>query len=46
LNYLNITEEEFWEVINLYRTISPHVWRNVGGEWKLRHNVWGGGVDD
>jgi len=46
LNYLNITEEECREIIDFYRTISPHVWKKVGGEWKLRHNVWGGGVDD
>jgi N-acetyl sugar amidotransferase len=25
---------------------SPHLWNKVNGEWKLRHNVWGGGTDD
>lgn len=44
LKYLGITEEEFWQVAEMYR--SPHVWKKVGGEWKLRHTVWGGGVDD
>lgn len=46
LNYLSITEEEFWEVIDFYRKLSPHIWRNVDGDWKLKHTVWGGGVDD
>jgi N-acetyl sugar amidotransferase len=44
LDYLQITEEQFWEVANKYR--SPHVWRMSNGEWKIRHTVWGGGVDD
>ena len=46
LEYLDITEEEFWGVINLYRELSPHLWKKVDGEWLLKHNVWGGGVDD
>lgn len=46
LNYLNITEEEFWEIIEMYRARSSHVWKKVNGVWKLRHNVWGSGVDD
>jgi len=46
LDYLDITEDEFGQVIEFYRTKSPHVWKNVNGEWKLRHTVWGGGVDD
>lgn len=46
LNYLNITEEEFTDIINMYRSRSAHVWKEVDGEWKLRHTVWGGGVDD
>ena len=26
---------------------SPHLWgKNKNGEWQLRHNVWGGGIDD
>jgi N-acetyl sugar amidotransferase len=46
LDYLNMKEEEFWEVIDMYHQQSPHVWKKVGGEWKLRHNVWQGGIDD
>jgi N-acetyl sugar amidotransferase len=46
LRYLNITEEEFWQVINFYRDKSPHIWKRINGEWQLRHTVWGGGTDD
>ena len=46
LNYINITEDEFWEIIDLYRKQSPHIWKKVNNEWKLRHTVWGSGVDD
>jgi hypothetical protein len=46
LDYLGITDETFWRVVNHYRKLAPQVWKEVDGEWKLRHNVWGGGVDD
>lgn len=46
IKYLGITEEEFFEIINFYRARSSHVWKQVNGEWKLRHTVWKGGVDD
>jgi hypothetical protein len=32
LEYLNITEKEFWEVIDFYRNLSPHIWTKVNGE--------------
>ena len=44
LEYCNITEEYFWEVINSWR--SPHLWSRVDGEWKLRHRISGDGLDD
>jgi N-acetyl sugar amidotransferase len=37
LNYVGITELEFFDVINKFR--SPHLWERVGTEWKLRHQV-------
>lgn len=37
LEYLQITEEEFWKVVDSYRL--PHIWKKEGGEWKLRHQV-------
>lgn len=38
LEYMGITEREFWECINKAR--SPHLWTFEAGEWKLRHAVW------
>jgi len=37
LEYCDITEEYFWEVINSWR--SPHIWEKSSGEWKLRYQV-------
>lgn len=39
LEYLGITENRFWEAVNFYRSISPHLWECVNGEWKLKHKV-------
>ncbi|MDD5086531.1 MAG: N-acetyl sugar amidotransferase [Candidatus Nanoarchaeia archaeon] len=44
LDYMDITEEYFWEVIDRYRR--PEVWKKVNGEWKRRHTVARDGVDD
>lgn len=46
LNYLGITEPEFWEVVDFYRERSPYLWVQQNGEWKLRHNVNQEGADD
>jgi N-acetyl sugar amidotransferase len=37
LEYMDITEERFWEVINNAR--SPHLWEKINGEWKLKHVI-------
>lgn len=37
LEYMGITEERFWEVINNAR--SAHLWKKEGREWKLLHQV-------
>jgi hypothetical protein len=37
LDYMNISEETFWRVINGAR--SEHLWKRVDGEWVLRHQV-------
>jgi len=37
LDYMDITEEYFWELINNAR--SPHLWEMVNEEWTLRHQV-------
>jgi N-acetyl sugar amidotransferase len=37
LEYINITEAVFYEVIDSYR--SPHLWHKENGHWKLRHEI-------
>jgi N-acetyl sugar amidotransferase len=37
LNYMGISEERYWEVINNAR--SPHLWEKIDGEWRLKHKV-------
>ncbi|MBI5728775.1 MAG: N-acetyl sugar amidotransferase [Candidatus Magasanikbacteria bacterium] len=37
LQYLNITEERFWEIVDSYRP--PHLWEKINGEWKLKYQV-------
>jgi len=46
MDYLGMNAEHFMtELSNKYR--SPHLWAlNDANEWKLRHNVWGGGLED
>lgn len=39
LQYLDMTREEFWEVVNAYRKKRPHLWEEVNGEWQLKHKV-------
>ncbi len=44
LEYCDITEEYFWEVIDSWR--SPHLWDKVNGEWVLKHTINGDGTHD
>ena len=44
LEYCDITEDFFWEVINSWR--SDHLWTKIDGEWKLKHNVALTGAND
>jgi hypothetical protein len=37
LDYMNISEARFWEVIDGAR--SPHLWEKNGNDWKLTHQV-------
>ncbi len=37
LEYMEITEEHFWEVVDKFR--SPHLWKKENGQWKLRKNI-------
>lgn len=36
LEYLDITEARFWEVID---NASRHLWGKENGQWELRHQV-------
>lgn len=40
LTYLDITEEQFWSVLDRYR--QPHIWKQENGVWRLQHAVYGG----
>jgi N-acetyl sugar amidotransferase len=45
MRYLDIDPDYFRNALaDKFR--SPHLWNKENGEWKLRHNVWGGGTDD
>ena len=37
LNYIDITEDEFWKKVDAFR--SPQLWAKKNGEWKLRHRI-------
>lgn len=39
LEYLDISEENFWDIIEKYRVASPHLWEKVDKKWKLKHQV-------
>ncbi|MFH2094377.1 MAG: N-acetyl sugar amidotransferase [Bacteroidota bacterium] len=41
LEYLDITEEDFWYVCDKFRSCRPHLWRKQGDSWVLDHTVWG-----
>ena len=38
LEYVNISEQEFWEVVDSWR--SDHIWRKVGENWQLKHALY------
>jgi N-acetyl sugar amidotransferase len=45
MNYIEMEPEHFHELCNKFR--SPHLWgKDASGNWKLRHNVFGGGLND
>ena len=43
MEYLEMKPDRFHELCDEFR--SPHLWKKVDAKWKLRHTVWGGGVD-
>lgn len=38
LEYCDITEEMFWEVVDSWR--SDHLWEKTADGWRLKHTVW------
>jgi len=37
LNYLDITENHFWDVVDSWK--APHLWHKEKGEWELKHPI-------
>ena len=37
LEYLNLTEEEWWIIVDFYR--QPHIWKKKKGKWVLSAQV-------
>lgn len=44
MDYIEMNPESFHQLCDQFR--SPHLWKNINGEWKLRHTVNNDGVDD
>jgi hypothetical protein len=38
LNYCKISESDFEKIIDSWR--SPHIWKKVNKQWKLRNTIW------
>jgi hypothetical protein len=38
LDYVGMSEEEFWQTADTFR--DPHVWRIENGQW-VKDNIWG-----
>lgn len=44
MDYIEMKPDHFMKLCDEFR--SPHLWAKVNGEYRLRHNVMGTGVDD
>ena len=38
LDYIDLTEKEFWKVVDSFRL--NHIWKKENGKWELRHSVY------
>jgi hypothetical protein len=38
LEYCKMSESEFWEVVETWR--SDHIWKRSGNDWELKRAVW------
>jgi len=37
LNYLDLSEKEFWLIVNRFR--QKHIWKKTGKTWELKNQV-------
>ena len=44
MDYLEIRPSYFMKLLDKFR--SPHLWKKIKGEWKLRHTANKDGTDD
>ena len=44
MDYINLKPNDFYKLVDKFR--SPHLWRKVRNEWRLRHTVNSDGTDD
>ena len=44
MDYIGMNPEHFHNLVDNFR--SPHLWKKVNGNWKLRHTVNKDGTDD
>ena len=44
LRYLEMSKSRFLKICDKFR--SPHLWKKVNKEWRLRHTVNHSGTDD
>ena len=44
MEYVGVKSDTFHDLCNAFR--SPHIWKKVNGEWRLRHTVTHDGTDD
>lgn len=39
LQYMDMSEEEYWEMIDAWRKRRPALWEKSNGDWQLKHRV-------
>ncbi len=39
LDYIDVSEDFFWEIMNKYRSLS-NAWEKENGCWRLKHAIW------
>ena len=40
LEYIDMTEKDFWDVIDAFREKRPNLWEKTNEQWKLKHHVY------